>query len=355
MERATDTHIASFAARDNPEHFPPEHVTLAFSRLAQPVLVDKLRQVDNVELVANALDACARQYTLAVNAVQAVEAGVVEALAKLVRHADGVVRERATRALVLLMVNATARLRTVECGVLAVFKAVLQDTLRDVRVNMFEALLNLVAVAEGAGALVEAGYVPVLVDKAATDEEGDVQQLALRVLAKCLDAPEGKGLAAALEGGATMRVCVALLDDGVAAVRASAARCIALLAFADEGKKQAIEAGAVAPLVGLTEDPDASARAEAAGALMLIVVDNKGKEALLEAGLAGLVGLLQDENVVCRLNSMRAIAAVAAHPKARSQLRELEVLAYLTAIREDGNTLLRRAADSAIAACEWTP
>jgi len=353
MERRADVHIASFAARDNPEHLPPEHVTLAFSRLAQPVLVEKLRQVDNVELVANALDAACRQYTVALNIVQAVDAGAVEALGKLVRHDDGVVRERATRALGLLFLNPSGRGRAVESGVLAVFKAVLKDPLASVRVNMFEALLNLAAIAEGAGALVETGYVPQLVEKAATDEESAAQQLALQVLAKSLDAPEGAGLAAGLDGGDTMRVCIALLDDGVAEVRAAAARVVGLLAFADEGKKQAIEGGAVPALIRLADDADVRSRTEAGGALMLIVVDNKGKEALIAAGLAGLVVLLQDENTVCQLNAMRTISAVAAHPRARAQLLELEVVPVLRRIHEDGSALLRRAADTAIRACEW--
>uniref|UniRef100_A0A7S1GE52 Uncharacterized protein n=1 Tax=Bicosoecida sp. CB-2014 TaxID=1486930 RepID=A0A7S1GE52_9STRA len=355
MERAPDLHIAAFGARDNPEHFPPEHVTLAFSRLAQPVLVEKLRQVDNVELVQNALDACCRQYTVALNIVQAVEAGAVEALAKLVRHDDGVVRERATRALGLLLLNPTGRGRVIETGVLVVLRPVLKDPLPAVRVNMFVALQNLVAVADGAGDAVKHGYVAQLVDSAATDDESAAQELALRVLAKAVDAPEGKGLAAALEGGDTMRVCIALLDDGVAEVRAAAARVVATLAFADEGKKQAIEGGAVAPLIGLAEDALDAARAEAGGALMLIVVDNKGKEALIAAGLSGLIALLGDANTVCQLNAMRTVATVAAHPRARAQLQELDVLEHLHRIRDDGNALLRRCAETAIRAVEWTP
>lgn len=352
--RQTDVHIASFEVKENPEHMPEEHVTLAFSRLAQPVLIEKLRVKDNVELTQNALDTCCRQYTVALNIVQAVEAGGVEVLAELTRHSDDTVRERATRALKLLLINPTGRQRVIKSGVLVTFMDVFDDKLVDVRRNMFSGLVGLSAVAEGTLAEVEAGYVKALVRKAATDEDDVVQELALVVLAKCVDAPENKGLLAALEGGA-MGVCIDLLDHGSAGVREQAGKVIGMLAVSEEGKKQAIDGGAVRPLNSISGDLSQPARAAAAGALMMIVVDNAGKEALLAEGMGGLVQFLKDDGMLVKLNSMKAVAAVAAHPKAREQLLELGAVTLLKRIRDEGNVALERSARTAIAACEWEP
>ena len=174
------------------------------------------------------------------------------------------------------------------------------------------------------------GYVPLLT-KLSTHKEWDAGSLALvlRVLSRCVNVGS-PGQADAVSSGATIPALVALLKHSDAAVREQAARTLTLLAFVPAGKAAAVAAGAVSALVPLLSRAYSSGeRAEAAGAVAAIAVDDGFKSAFLALadgeGLRHLSELLTDDEVVVRLNAMRAISTVSANPEARTMFRTLGV------------------------------
>lgn len=69
-------------------------------------------------------------------------------------------------------------------GVVGELAGVMDDSDVEVRINLFRGFVNLVSVVHGGENLVDNGYVKLLVNKAGTDEDPRVQELALIVLYK---------------------------------------------------------------------------------------------------------------------------------------------------------------------------
>jgi len=363
-------HIARHKNRANPKPQAPTRVTLAFGNLAQPVLVEKMGSEDD-EIVRNALAAVVRLFKVPLNVVKSVAAGGIQRLTQLTQHADTEIRRRASKALELLMLTPSAK-RSVcaDRACLPALAAVLDDGDETVRLNLSQGLVNLSSSVEGAEALVECGYVKLLVRKAGKDASTEVQKRALIVLNKCTNVIGGRGLSDSLAHGAA-RCCIGLLKhdstDIRHLVRVSTPQChvptsshvvlaltcaahvvaalfcvsfccalcllccwmqaafnLASLAFSPEGKLQAIRGGAVPLLLGIMTDRDERVRASAAAAMMGIVTDDSGKEAVIEAGIDALVACLQDTNTLVTLNtlkvilgenmSLRCAAEVGSHP-----------------------------------------
>ena len=215
---SSDEHIARHENRANPKPQAPTRVTLAFGNLAQPVLVEKMNSDDD-EIVRNALAAVVRLFKVPLNVVKSVAAGGIPTLTRLTQHGDAVIRRRATMALQLLMNNSSGRKAVVlDSKTLPALAAVLDDTDLEVRRNISLGFVNLSAHVDGAEALVECGYVKLLVRKAGTDDDGEVQRLALVVLNKCTNVIGGRGLSDALAHGAA-RTCIGLMKHDSADVR----------------------------------------------------------------------------------------------------------------------------------------
>lgn len=346
-------HISRHRNRENPAPYPVEKVTLAFGNLAQPVLVKKM-QSDDVRIVRNALGAVCRLFKVPLNVVKSVKAGGVRVLTKLAQDADLLVRQRSTKALELMCNCSNGKAAVVKENVLPDLAAVLDDDDVEVRRNIFSAFVNLSANVDGAEALVECGYVKLLVGKAGNDADEAVQVMALVVLNKCTNVIGGRGLSDSLAHGAA-RCCIALLAHKSAEVRHLAALNIASLAFSPEGKVQAIRGDGVPTLLELMRDGDDRVRASAAAAMMGIVTDDSGKEAVIEEGVESLVTCLMDSTTLVVLNTLKCVSTVAAHPKARKLLNDADVVPLIQTIYDDGIGALRPSAKTAIAAVTWTP
>lgn len=78
--------------------YPPSKVTLAFGDDVFPVLVTRLRSED-VEVLIAALKASCRLLPTPLDAVKAVNAGVMPEFVRLAQHANEAVREQATNAI----------------------------------------------------------------------------------------------------------------------------------------------------------------------------------------------------------------------------------------------------------------
>lgn len=227
----------------------------------------------------------------------------------------------------------------------------------EVRRNAANALVELVSAAPWSDALQAAGYVPLLVDRAQADADAEVQSILLRLLCRVVVNGSPGQREAVASADATV-ACVRLLKSEDARIREGAAAVLAQLAFLPEGKTLAVaNAAAPALAVCMGADPVADVRAAAASAAMSIIVDNTGKQAFLDLGLEALAGLIGDRHRMVRLTGMRAVAAMAAHPEGRLQLKELGAVDMLKArVSETGGAGLEHdVAFKALQAVTWVP
>lgn len=137
-------------------------------------------------------------------------------------------------------------------------------------------------------------------------------------------------------------------------VREEAAHALGLLAFLPEARRIAVTAGAVPAICAIMGDRSAGVRAEAAGVAMALTVDNDAKSAFVRDGLKPLVALLADANLVVRLNSLRAVGAIAANPDGRSLLRGYGAVEEARKLVGSAHKLEAEVAANTVAVLEWT-
>ena len=105
--------IAAHACMPDVPPYPDTKVTLAFGNDTMPVLVTKMKS-DSVEVLRAALQAAGRLLPTSLNAAKAVSAGAVPELVRLCSHDDVVVRQRASAAVEVAMVNPSVKRAFVE-------------------------------------------------------------------------------------------------------------------------------------------------------------------------------------------------------------------------------------------------
>jgi len=211
----------------------------------------------------------------------------------------------------------------------------------------------------GVRALIVANYPAILVGKA-TDEVVTIQPLALRLLSNCLT--DQSGLETAL-GFSAIDMCLTLLGSNDPTVRCEATTTLFILCFADIAKVSAIQAGAVKLLIALLKDPERLVRTAAAAALMAITTTDRGKHAFVASGEKGeieactlLVRLLGERDEILVTNTLKCVANVAVHPKAREELRKsAECLELLSKLCIGDNAALAKHASIAKKVVTWEP
>lgn len=68
-----------------------------------------------------------------------------------------------------------------------------------------------------------------------------------------------------------------------------------------------------------------------------------------------MVKALQDDSYLVVLNTLKAVATVASSPKARALLQEANAVDAMKGIVKNGAGGLRKSANTAIDAVQWTP
>ena len=380
-----------------PRDFRADEVPLAFGDLQFPELVRRISpDTAAPDAIKNGvLAVLADQLTNRPQAVaQAVAAGAVGVLTQLLGDADqSGLRVAAMRCLALCSATHAGLQSVLAERSLGAIKPYLGELGRGnvgLRTDAYRALRRAVGAAAGAAAAVTNDYVPVLVEKAAaeTEEVASIQAAALDVLDRCLNAPpptNARALSQALEADAVEH-CVALLAHDDESVTSNAATVLATLCFNVAGKKRALACDAVPKLVELLSFRPGGGggggrggghilRAAAAGALANVAVLDGGKVAAIKAGgVAKLFALVADadERDIVKLNALKAISNVVAHPHARYGKNvkkpyddaegerlglqgRAEVQEALKALCGSGNALLARSAKIALDLVEWKP
>mmetsp|Transcript_26984 Transcript_26984/g.83942 ORF Transcript_26984/g.83942 Transcript_26984/m.83942 type:complete len:350 (+) Transcript_26984:138-1187(+) len=285
-----------------------------------------------------------------------VGAGVVAVLNELVASLDALTRLRASKALDICARDANGQHAMLQANTAIMVAPALSDPEMEVRKHVYQALVKLSSRnGPGIEALVAASYPKSLVAKA-VHEVVDLQPLALRLLRNCLCDKQGLGLAL---GSSAVETCIALLGSLSPMVRSEAANTLCALCFVDVAKTSAIQAGAVEAIIALLADPAGSVRCAAAGALMAITTTDDGKHAVAESGaqcVVLLTRLLQEEDPIIVMNTLKCIANVAVHPEARGLLKNSKTcLGVLSELCVSDSAVMARHAGIARKAVRWCP
>lgn len=341
-----------------------------------PKLVGEVRSEDR-EVRVNALGVLCEELQNPLNVLGFVQAGVVHVLnQQVVSDDDSLTRQRASKALEVCSRDSNGVEAMLEAKTASLVSHALDDEVAQVRHNVYTALVQLSTDNyRGVAALVDAGYPTFLVEKA-KKEEPFLQPRVLGLLRNCLR--NEKGLQDALDKLA-VETCVSFLtsseDDEVKRQSSVTLTTLCFVSFpfhsiicdlptqAEIAKITAIESDAVPALIKLLQDEKESTRAAASGALMVITTTDEGKrrmvtEAQGEAirSVTILANLLDETNTTLKLNSLKCIANVAVHPRARAQMTsDNDFLTSLDSLCDSSNTLISKHALIAKKAVLWTP
>ncbi|GMI02783.1 hypothetical protein TrLO_g14417 [Triparma laevis f. longispina] len=307
------------------------------------------------KLRLNALRVLCEELRNPFSAGETVRAGVCPILTTLATKPENKeTREAASKALCALAVDSNGRASMTENKSAVEVLSALSDASPIVRSNIYDALVNYSAVREGVNQLVEAGYAPVLVEKAGKETD-DVRHMPLNLLYNACK--NENGLKAALESNA-VEVCIENLGHKDSLVKHHAAATLGFLCFADSAKVTAIQNQAVEMLSELLADHFWKVRASAASALMSIMQTDAGKKSFVscEGAVGKLVKLLKDKEDLVKINALKAIACAAVHPEARREMKESsDCLPVIHQIVDGGDPFMSKHASLAKDAVLWEP
>jgi len=348
-------HILHCEVKGQPNPPPLPKITAAFGARECPKVVELLDHSE-LEVRRQALYVLCDLFKTPKAIASCLQAGVIKRLAQMVLDVDLETRTKASQAMLVLCADANGMQAMLTSGACDTMYPALNDTDTNVRFNVYETLIIFSASLSGVEAICRADYVPVLVEKAA-QEEDTIKPLALQLLYNALRQPSGDSLREAQKCNA-INVCTDLLTSKSAAVREKASLAMTSLTLSDAGKQFAIKANAVEGLCPLLEDPNWKVRANAAGSIMSIAIDDMGKVATIESGgIDRLVQLLRDPERLVKLNTLKAIAAVCPHPKAREEFQASEdcMAALNFLVQDDNDELICRSAKITKEVVEWQP
>ncbi|KER32858.1 hypothetical protein T265_12728 [Opisthorchis viverrini] len=345
-----------------PPHIDPTKATLAYGRLAIKRLNHELHDailLTRQRAVKTLCDYLHDHEHIA----EAINEGVVTSLNILLEDPDVPCRAYATECFVvlcrklLLFVNLEPHFSEHELGRVAFLdQNILQSFLNliklsevdIVRLNAQKAIELLTTSPDGALAVVENGYVPLLIN-CARDEVDEIKIVVLDTLNHCLSFGTTKGL----ESGG-MPLFTQLLSHESPEVRARAAQNILRLSVNPIGKQEALDNETIPALVELLKDNSETVRASAAGALAFICTTNHGRYTTLNAGaIPHLLQLVDDEISRVRVNALKVITCLSETPEGRRIL--LDNLNTITSHEKDVNAAVAKHAKIAASVITWKP
>mmetsp|Transcript_28586 Transcript_28586/g.37437 ORF Transcript_28586/g.37437 Transcript_28586/m.37437 type:complete len:360 (+) Transcript_28586:50-1129(+) len=347
------SHLQAHESKDMPERIPPTKIVEAFGRFKCPKLVEQV-QSEFLDVRRNTLAALYEEFRNPEVVHGCVEEGIIGILVEMCMAEDIETRVRASKALSMAANDANGRMAMISENVAPGLLNALSDSMVDVRRNTYVALLCYCQMMPAVHQIVEAGYPPLLVEKA-LEEDVTVKPLVLELLAFCLK--DDNGLVGALSAEA-VEGCLELCNSGAEDVRREAARCLQRLCFAEMAKVTAIRTDGIETLVELLQDPNPEIRAAAAGALMGVTTVDEGKKAMVPAGgVPVLITLLSDKQKLVKLNTLKVIANIAAYPEIRDEYKNNpDVLRLLTVLeRNSDDELIAKHAGIAKRVVLWTP
>jgi len=311
----------------------------------------------------NALLALCEELQNPASLVGCVELGIVSVLnAQVSADPDPLTRLRAAKALEICSRDATGISALLHDNTAQMVVSALSDDEIEVREYVYRALINYsTGNLSCVHALVAADYPAILINQLRTaKEEAILQPLALRLLHNCLYS--GSGLESAL-GHSAVETFIELLASVETEVRREAASSLIALCLTDVAKMLAIQCGAVEIIIELLEDSDRLVRSAAAGALMTITTTDEGIHAIISLdeitkknSVSLLTELLDEKDDVLTSNTLKCIANIAVHPKARDGLKnKTKFIDRLTTLCTCDNAAIGKNARIAKKAIFWCP
>jgi len=337
-----------------------KHITPAFGVGMCPKLVGEVQSAKRAVRV-NALFVLCDEFKNPGSVLGCVEAGIVGVLNDQVSSdSDPLTRQRASKALEICARDANGCRAMLAANTAQVVAPALNDDENDVRLHVYEALIEMsTGSIRGVRALVASNYPAMLVSKAA-NEVVAMQPLALKLLRNCLY--DDQGLEDAL-GHSAVETCITLLGSFDTSVRHEAANTLSTLCFAEMAKMSAIQGDAVTVLITLLRDSEQHVRCAATGALMAITTTDEGKRAMVPPLTDGeiesvslLILLLHETHDLLITNTLKCISNVAVHPLAREQMKNSkECLESLSQFCVSDHPLIAKHAIIAKKAVLWRP
>lgn len=345
--------IYTHESKENPTEVVITRITEAYGLGKCPKLVEQVKSA-RLDVRQNALNVLCEEFRNPANIAGCARAGVFQVIPSYALDEDLVTRERSTRALAIAARDYNGRTAMFEVGFASAIKSAVDDQSEDVRANVYEALREASNVPQGQRALVDALYPAKLVLVASTESDW-LKPEALGVLYNTMR--NETGLQASLEAGA-VDMLIELLGSKVPAVQRGAASTLGFLCFNEMAKILAIQCDGVARLAELLVVGDCDVRAAVLGALMTITTVDAGKRAIIATGAIQqtVLALEEDETNIARLNALKLIASIVAHPDIRSQLRQdQKCLLLIRKLEANSDPMLSKHATIALQAVLWVP
>ncbi|GBM69019.1 Radial spoke head 14 [Araneus ventricosus] len=213
----------------------------------------------------------------------------------------------------------------------------LKDEDEEVRHAANVVLQRLVISPVGAEGLVEAGAIPVLIERISKEPDNTLEVLLQTLHICCLIDPESaldsKGLEAVIP----------LLKNSSPSIRARGATIIKDLTEEAKGRNRALDLKAVPLLLDMCSSEDEVVQAKALAALMMIALATPGKfMAVGENAIEKILPLVKRKNPEIRLNAIKVLTALSEAPTGRKQL--IEKIPQLFSLLNDEVQEVRRAA-----------
>uniref|UniRef100_A0A8C2KLZ7 Radial spoke head 14 homolog n=1 Tax=Cyprinus carpio TaxID=7962 RepID=A0A8C2KLZ7_CYPCA len=330
-----------------PPHIDPTQAPVAFGSWAIPKLMLELQDAELFPR-QRALAALCDLVHDHERAYEAILSGCMERLKVLLQDEDDLVRVKTTEVLYVLASHSLGRDGFLKFDIVGHLANLIEDPVNACRKNVHQALNRIAEFPSGAVFMVSMGLVPKLVLKV-SDEEESIRALILSTLSCCVSV----NALPALESDA-----VPVLRDQLShpspAIRQAATSALVGISVPADGKMKVCEEHLLPILVKLLSDDEQGVVANAAGTIMNTAVITKGKTEALNAGaIAPLLQLVVSENTAVCANALRALTVLAEVPRARAQL--LEHVPLLNTRLTHPNTIIQRAASTAIEVISWKP
>ena len=261
----------------NPEAHPKSTLTFAYGEGRFKEMQKSLSGTDNV-LRTKILIEINEDFHQADKVNVALDDHILEELVKCFKansgEQDDVIRELASRAVLKVAQTEKGRETLIHMKTIAEIKNLFNDAEVQIRNNAYVSLINLAEFRFGIDAIIDAGILPILIDKLILDKEESILILILSLL-KVL--AEGEKAPSILLGTPALARLNGHLGSKNAKIRELAALNIGSISFNVHGKERTIEAHSIEPLTRMLFDKVSEVRTAATRALASLAQLKAGK------------------------------------------------------------------------------
>ena len=261
----------------NPEPHPKSTLTFAYGEGRFKEMQKSLSGTDNI-LRTKILIEINEDFHQADKVNVALDDHILEELVKCFKansgEQDDVIRELASRAVLKVAQTEKGRETLIHMKTIAEIKNLFNDAEVQIRNNAYVSLINLAEFRFGIDAIIDAGILPILIDKLVLDKEESILILILTLL-KVL--AEGEKAPSILLGTPALARLNGHLGSKNAKIRELAALNIGSISFNVHGKERTIEAHSIEPLTRMLFDKVSEVRTAATRALASLAQLKAGK------------------------------------------------------------------------------